>query len=71
MSGAIYVKFKDQGIEKATQAVQEDEAGNYDKALTLYLASLDYFKTYLKYEKNEKIKQTITEKVRGKISLSP
>ncbi|GAX73177.1 hypothetical protein CEUSTIGMA_g630.t1 [Chlamydomonas eustigma] len=62
MSGAIYVKFKDQGIEKATQAVQEDEAGNYDKALTLYLASLDYFKTYLKYEKNEKIKQTITEK---------
>ncbi len=65
MSGAIYITFKEKGIENAKQAVQEDEAGNYDKALQLYLASLEYFKTYLKYEKNPKVREAITDKVRA------
>lgn len=58
----MYVNFKDKGIDFAKQAVAEDEAGNYEKALQLYLASLEYFKTYLKYEKNQKAKEAITAK---------
>lgn len=60
----MYVTFKDKGIELARQAVTEDEAGNYDKALQSYLGCLDYFKTYLKYEKNPKAREAITGKVR-------
>ena len=61
---ALYVQFKDKGIEFAKQAVTEDEAGNTDKALQLYLSSLEYFKTYLKWEKNPKAREAITLKVR-------
>lgn len=60
---AMYVSFKDKGIDFAKQAVVEDEAGNYDKALQLYLSSLDYFKAYLKYEKNPKYREMIMGKV--------
>mmetsp|Transcript_16391 Transcript_16391/g.40866 ORF Transcript_16391/g.40866 Transcript_16391/m.40866 type:complete len:434 (-) Transcript_16391:601-1902(-) len=58
----MYVSFKDKGIDFAKQAVTEDEAGNYEKALQLYLASLEYFKTYLKYEKNPKACDAIKAK---------
>lgn len=44
------------------QAVQEDNAGNYAKAFPLYMNALEYFKTHLKYEKNPKIKEAITQK---------
>ena len=62
MSAAVYITFKDKGIENAKNAVQEDEAGNYEKALSLYTSALEYLKTYLKYEKNPKAKEAITEK---------
>ena len=64
MSAAVYITFKDKGIENAKSAVQEDEAGNYEKALHLYTTALEYLKTYLKYEKNPKAKEAITEKAR-------
>lgn len=38
---SMFVSFKDKGIEFARNAVTEDEAGNYEKALQLYLASLE------------------------------
>ncbi|GIL68455.1 hypothetical protein Vafri_21726 [Volvox africanus] len=59
---AIYIGFKEKAIEFAKQAVVEDEANNHDKALQLYLSSLDYFKTYLKYEKNEKCREAVMAK---------
>ena len=43
--------------------MNEDEAGNYEKALQLYTYALEYFKTHLKYEKNERAKQAIKQKV--------
>lgn len=58
----MYVNFKDKGIDLAKQAVQEDEAGNYEKAMQSYLGCLEYFKTYLKYEKNPKARDAITGK---------
>jgi vacuolar protein-sorting-associated protein 4 len=44
------------------QAVQEDNAGNYSKAFPLYTNALEYFRTHLKYEKNPKIREAITQK---------
>ena len=58
----MYSNFKEQAIEYVKQAVQEDNAGNYSKAFPLYMNALEYFKTHLKYEKNPKIKEAITQK---------
>jgi vacuolar protein-sorting-associated protein 4 len=58
----MYNNFKEQAIEYVKQAVQEDNAGNYAKAFPLYMNALEYFKTHLKYEKNPKIKEAITQK---------
>lgn len=60
---AMYVNFKDKGIEFAKQAVTEDEACNYEKAWQLYCTSLEYFNAYLKYEKNDKLKASVMAKV--------
>uniref|UniRef100_A0A0C9RPW8 TSA: Wollemia nobilis Ref_Wollemi_Transcript_4398_2214 transcribed RNA sequence n=1 Tax=Wollemia nobilis TaxID=56998 RepID=A0A0C9RPW8_9CONI len=58
----MYSNFKEQAIEYVRQAVNEDNAGNYAKAFPLYMNALEYFKTHLKYEKNPKIKEAITQK---------
>jgi len=58
----MYSNFKEQAIEYVRQAVHEDDAGNYAKAFPLYMNALEYFKTHLKYEKNPKIKEAITQK---------
>ncbi|KAE9461349.1 hypothetical protein C3L33_06745, partial [Rhododendron williamsianum] len=58
----MYSNFKEQAIEYVKQAVLEDNAGNYAKAFPLYMNALEYFKTHLKYEKNPKIKEAITQK---------
>ncbi|XP_057483642.1 protein SUPPRESSOR OF K(+) TRANSPORT GROWTH DEFECT 1-like isoform X1 [Actinidia eriantha] len=58
----MYSNFKEQAIEYVKQAVEEDNKGNYAKAFPLYMNALEYFKTHLKYEKNPKIKEAITQK---------
>ncbi|KAL1201895.1 Protein SUPPRESSOR OF K(+) TRANSPORT GROWTH DEFECT 1 [Cardamine amara subsp. amara] len=58
----MYSNFKEQAIEYVKQAVEEDNAGNYNKAFPLYMNALEYFKTHLKYEKNPKIREAITNK---------
>ncbi|KAL6575717.1 Vacuolar protein sorting-associated protein 4B [Orobanche hederae] len=58
----MYSNFKEQAIEYVRQAVVEDNTGNYAKAFPLYMNALEYFKTHLKYEKNPKIKEAITQK---------
>ncbi|KAF7820366.1 protein SUPPRESSOR OF K(+) TRANSPORT GROWTH DEFECT 1-like [Senna tora] len=58
----MYCNFKEQAAEYVKQAVHEDDAGNYKKAFTLYMSALEYLKTHLKYEKNPKIKEAITQK---------
>ncbi|WZN65423.1 AAA-ATPase [Chloropicon roscoffensis] len=58
----MYTNFKDKAIEFVKEAVTEDTAGNYDKALSLYINALEYFKTHLKYEKNPRAKEAITAK---------
>ncbi|XP_050281764.1 protein SUPPRESSOR OF K(+) TRANSPORT GROWTH DEFECT 1-like isoform X1 [Quercus robur] len=58
----MYSNFKEHAIEYVKQAVQEDDVGNYSKAFPLYMNALEYFRTHLKYEKNPKIKEAITQK---------
>ncbi|KAL6779965.1 VPS4 [Auxenochlorella protothecoides x Auxenochlorella symbiontica] len=64
----MYSNFKEKAIELVKQATEEDNAGNYQKAFQLYMASLDYFTTHLKYEKNPSAKSAITVKVRDYIA---
>ena len=54
--------------EYVKEAVQEDQAGNYQKAFELYKIALDYFSTHLKYEKNPRSKAAIQEKVRHAVN---
>ncbi|GAB2228421.1 hypothetical protein Droror1_Dr00010259 [Drosera rotundifolia] len=58
----MYSNFKEQAIEYVKQAVQEDNAGNYARALHLYGNALEYVRTHLKYEKNPKAKESIQQK---------
>ena len=64
MSGVA--DFKTKAIELVKEAVAEDNAQNFEKALQLYLSALDYFSAHLKYDKNPASKAKITEKVRAR-----
>lgn len=55
--------FLQKAINLVQQATEKDNAKDYGEALRLYQLSLEYFMTALKYEKNEKCKQTIRQKV--------
>eukprot|EP01112_Ceratiomyxa_fruticulosa_P008957 TRINITY_DN232_c0_g1_i1.p1 TRINITY_DN232_c0_g1~~TRINITY_DN232_c0_g1_i1.p1 ORF type:complete len:440 (+),score=107.82 TRINITY_DN232_c0_g1_i1:271-1590(+) len=56
------VPFLQKAIQIVIQATEADNAKNYQEAFRLYSLSLEYFMTALKYEKNEKSKQTIRAK---------
>lgn len=58
----MYCNFKEHAAEYVKQAVHEDDTGNYKKAFTLYMNALEYLRAHLKYEKNPKIKEAITQK---------
>ncbi|KAK9806723.1 hypothetical protein WJX72_000607 [[Myrmecia] bisecta] len=58
----MYSNFKEKAIEYVKEAVQEDNAQNYQKAFELYKIALEYFSTHLKYEKNPRAKEAITAK---------
>eukprot|EP01084_Bolivina_argentea_P178642 308753_1 len=51
------------GADIIKQAVQKDNAQDYDAALSLYSEGIEYLMTGLKYEKNEKVSITIKEKI--------
>eukprot|EP00126_Sphaerothecum_destruens_P000759 Sdes_comp10983_c0_seq1m2621 len=54
--------FLQKAIELVTKATEEDQAQNYPEALKLYEHALQYFMTALKYEKNERCKESIRTK---------
>lgn len=55
--------FLQTAIQIVTQATEADQAQKYEDAFRLYQLSLQYFQTALKYEKNDRIKQTIRSKL--------
>ncbi|KAK5581147.1 hypothetical protein RB653_001176 [Dictyostelium firmibasis] len=56
------VNFLQKAIQIVQQATEQDNAKNYAEAHKLYIQSLDWFTTALKYEKSERSKATIKAK---------
>ncbi|KAL2914548.1 Vacuolar protein sorting-associated protein 4 [Polyrhizophydium stewartii] len=56
------VDFLGKAIEIVKRATDEDGKGNFEEAYKLYTNSLEYFMTAMKYEKNEKLKESIRKK---------
>lgn len=56
------VDFLGKAIEIVKKATEQDTQGNFEEAYKLYQNSLEYFMTALKYEKNEKLKESIRKK---------
>jgi len=56
-------EFLQKAISLVQQATEKDTAKDYQEAFRLYQLSLEYFMTAMKYEKNDKCKQTIKSKV--------
>ncbi|EGG21124.1 AAA ATPase domain-containing protein [Cavenderia fasciculata] len=56
------VNFLQKAIQIVQQATEADNAKNYAEAHRLYILSLDWFTTALKYEKSERSKATIKAK---------
>eukprot|EP00039_Didymoeca_costata_P023448 m.7148 g.7148 ORF g.7148 m.7148 type:complete len:452 (+) comp3653_c0_seq1:81-1436(+) len=60
MSG--HRQFLDKAIELAREATDLDKAEKYEEALPLYQRAIEYFLSAMKYDKNEKSKETIRNK---------
>ncbi|KAJ3286849.1 Vacuolar protein sorting-associated protein 4 [Rhizoclosmatium sp. JEL0117] len=56
------VDFLGKAVDIVKKATEEDAAGNYEEAYKQYQSSLEYFMMAMKYEKNEKLKETIRKK---------
>ncbi|KAK9729206.1 Vacuolar protein sorting-associated protein 4 [Basidiobolus ranarum] len=54
--------FLGKAIDIVKKATEEDGKGNYEEAYKLYQNSLDYFMTAMKYEKNDRLKESIRKK---------
>lgn len=57
--------FIPQAIEIVSKAIEADNAGDYEKALSLYRDALGRFTMGLKYEKNEARKKLVIDRVEG------
>jgi hypothetical protein len=57
--------FIPQAIEIVSKAIEADNAGEYEKALSLYRDALGRFTMGLKYEKNEARKKLVIDRVEG------
>lgn len=55
-------EFLDKGVELVKKAIEADSASKYEEAYQLYYNGLDYLMLALKYEKNQKAKETIKAK---------
>jgi SpoVK/Ycf46/Vps4 family AAA+-type ATPase len=57
--------FIPQAIDIVSKAIEADNAGDYEKALSLYRDALGRFTMGLKYEKNEARKKLVIDRVEG------
>lgn len=57
--------FYPAAVDKITQAITADHAGDYEKAYPLYKAAIEYFMTGMKYDSNPASKAQIKDKVTG------
>ena len=54
--------FLGRAIDVVKKAIEQDTAGEYDKAYQLYYQALELFMLALKWEKNQKSKEMIRQK---------
>jgi vacuolar protein-sorting-associated protein 4 len=54
-----------QAAEIVRQAIEADQAQDYEKALPLYRRALEYFLTGIKYETNKAAKDQIMDRING------
>lgn len=54
--------FLQKGIDQVQKAIEADNAARYEDAWKLYMLSLEYFMTAMKYEKNNRSKDQIRAK---------
>ncbi|KAL3901137.1 MAG: hypothetical protein SGCHY_000830 [Lobulomycetales sp.] len=54
--------FLEKAIEIVRRATEEDGKGNFEEAYKLYSTALEYFMTAIKYEKNERVKESVRKK---------
>jgi vacuolar protein-sorting-associated protein 4 len=57
--------FIPRAIDIVSKAIEADNEGDYEKALTLYREALGRFTMGLKYEKNEAKKKLVIDRVEG------
>ncbi|XP_063900708.1 vacuolar protein sorting-associated protein 4B-like [Zophobas morio] len=57
------INFIEKAKELVNRAATEDRSENYSEAYQLYVQALEYFTYAIKYEKNVKMKETISSKV--------
>lgn len=55
--------FRGRALDVVTKAIENDKAGDYEKAYQLYYQSLELFMLALKWEKNPKSKVMIRTRV--------
>ncbi|KNC47424.1 uncharacterized protein AMSG_03857 [Thecamonas trahens ATCC 50062] len=60
---AMSANFREQGIAIVKRAVEMDHAERYAEAYSLYTRALEYFTTYLKYEKSPSMRDAVRGKV--------
>ncbi|KAG0221482.1 Vacuolar protein sorting-associated protein 4 [Mortierella sp. GBA43] len=54
--------FLNRALDTVGRATEEDSKGNLEAALTLYQNAVEYFIAAMKYEKNERTKETVKRK---------
>ena len=57
------VDFLTKAVNLAKQATEADAAGRNEEAYRLYDTAIEYFLTAIKYEKNDKMKESMRKKV--------
>ncbi|KAJ2260431.1 Vacuolar protein sorting-associated protein 4, partial [Coemansia sp. RSA 371] len=55
--------FLNNAIEIIKQAIAEDTAGNYEQAYTHYKNAIEYFFVAIKYDKNERQRESIRRRL--------
>ncbi|KAJ1732553.1 Vacuolar protein sorting-associated protein 4 [Coemansia sp. Benny D160-2] len=56
-------EFLNKAIDIIKKAISEDTAGNYEEAYKLYINGIEWFFTAIKYEKNERTKQSVRKRL--------
>jgi SpoVK/Ycf46/Vps4 family AAA+-type ATPase len=63
MDPGVFSNFRDEGIKFLKAAVNEDQAGNFVKALNLYTRGIEFLLKAIKYSKIPTEEKLLTEKV--------